>query len=108
MKNIIHILLICFFLPSIATGKNTRNIPLPFEQDDFIFVDNKKGQTVLHSEKYNLVFKSDTNCPSVPYIGINVLVSPSEDYSSVKLLGEEIIAGEDIELAPNPHFVCFN
>lgn len=105
MKHIISIVLVCFLFSSFSFGQNTRDISLSYKQKDFALFENAKGQKMIQSEKRDVTYKSDTSCPGIPYIGINVVVSPSEVFSSVSLSGDEIIVGEEVELAPNPKYI---
>ncbi|MBO4398283.1 MAG: hypothetical protein J5805_07070 [Bacteroidaceae bacterium] len=108
MKFIISAILACFLFSSFSLGQNIRNIRISFNKEDFAIVENGVGQMVVQSEKSNVMFKSDTLSPAIPYIGINVVVSQSEEYASVTLSGDDVVVGEDIMLAANPKYVFSN
>lgn len=85
-----------------------RNISLAIKMENYKLVENDNGQVVVHSEKPDVVFKPDVSSPCIPYIGINIVVSQSEDYDNATLSGNDVVVGEDVVLAPNPQYVFSN
>ena len=108
MRYLISIVMLLFLIPNISMGQNKRNISLPYTIDDFSIGKNDRGQMEILSEKNEAMYKSDKTAPGLPFIGVNVLVAPSEEYDNVTLSGAEIIVSEGIELSPNPQYIPTN
>lgn len=108
MRPLLLIVMALLLTPNLSTGQNKRHISLPYTIDDFSVVKNDKGQMAILSEKTVAMYKSDKTGPGLPFIGINVLVAPSEEYESATLSGAEVIVNEGVELCHNPKYILNN
>ena len=102
MKKRNYLLLVFWGISVICVGQKVRNISLHYNAEDFSIGLNSAGQLTINSTKHIISFKSNTQLPALPYIGVNVLVAPSEEYVGSSLSGYDTLIREGIDIAHNP------
>ena len=102
MKKRNYLLLVFWGISVICVGQKVRNISLHYNAEDFSIGLNSAGQLTINSTKHIISFKSNTQLPALPYIGVNVLVAPSEEYVGYSLSGYDTLIREGIDIAHNP------
>ncbi|MBR6828229.1 MAG: hypothetical protein IKM76_08775 [Prevotella sp.] len=102
MKTYFSIIIALSFLSQISLGQNIRQMRLPYKVDDFSVNENSNGLLTIQTTKYTASCMSDDLYPALPYIGVRILVSPTEDFETVSLSYKDILVSEGVEMAPNP------
>lgn len=82
----------------------TRTYTLNFSQSDFTYTTDD-GMLYINSPSHIISFDHDTLQPAMPYIGVNILVRPYEDYSSFNIQKTEALIQSNVIMAPNPKVV---
>lgn len=96
------LLILCSLLASVmlAHGGNTKEVRLHFDASDFTLT-QENGAYSISSSKFPTVFDTDTLSPALPYFLVNVLVSPSQEFQSLSVSGQETLLYGGIDLTPN-------
>ena len=95
-KTFIFLLLI----PTLLFGQRTKDYTLHFDINDFAFT-NEDGITHIASSK-NYFLWGDIIDPSLPHIGVNILVAPTDQYDGLSVKTDEMLALTDAKIEPNP------
>lgn len=105
MKSIVSLIMLVSLFSATLLGQKYREIQLPFKMEDFSVEKDVKGQVFLKSSKYDIVYKPDSLSPALPYVGVNILVGPSESYESVDVHYTDDIVADEVVLTCNPRYV---
>lgn len=96
------ILFLTFFLSAVllARGSDLKEINLNFNASDFSFC-QENGAYSISSEKFPVVFDTDTLAPALPYFLVNVLIAPNQEFQGLTINGGENLLRADIHITPN-------
>lgn len=96
------ILFLTFFLSAVllARGSDLKEINLNFNAADFSF-SQENGAYSISSEKFPVIFDTDTLAPALPYFLVNVLIAPNQEFEGLTLNGGESLLRADIRMTPN-------
>ena len=88
-------------LPEVIIGQTKREYSLKFDEKDFSYLVDD-GLMKIISKNKNMVLWGDTIDPAMPYIGVNILISPNEDYYTIETDYNEVLVQTDALVEPNP------
>ena len=101
MRKYIIVTILCTLLHIVGVAKTTRNVTLTFNASDFN-METIDGKLHITSSVHTVVFHSDTLSPAMPFVCVNVLIGPNDEYAGVKTMTNETLLQSDVELPPNP------
>lgn len=82
-------------------GQAFKELSMQFDKKDFSFA--KQGMyTHIIPQKTNMVVWGDTIDPALPYLGVNVLINPTEEYDGITIESNNELVQTDVVIAPNP------
>lgn len=93
--------LVLLFLPLELCGQVVKEYSLHFDMNDFLFED-KNGMVQIISKNKDYVIWGDTIDPALPCLGMNILISPTEEYVRVEEKYNEKNILSDVYIEPNP------
>lgn len=107
MRN--RILLYAFFLiPCLITfAGNIKKVSLMYGESDFS-VSRKDSTSYISGGNNSLYYSPDTSLPCLPYVIVQVLIGPDDDYENVSAYFDNHILYEDVILPPNATPVSTN
>lgn len=85
----------------------THTIELVYNDEDFELIGHENNESIF-SKLDGLVWDSDTLVPALPYICVNVLIGPDEEYSYYSYSNTENLYKTNIVIAPNKKPVATN
>lgn len=96
------ILFLTFFLSAVllARGSDLKEINFNFNISDFSF-SQENGAYSIYSEKFPVIFDTDTLAPALPYFLVNVLIAPNQEFQGLTTNGGESLLRADIYMTPN-------
>lgn len=104
MKRLYFIFVMLLAAWAAQATQVTRTYTLNFNQGDFTYtIDDHL--LYISSNTHVVSFDTDTLLPAMPYIGVNILVRPYEDYSSFNIQKTETLIQNNVLMGPNPKVV---
>lgn len=97
-------MLLLLFVSTLSNGQTTRTISLDYDTNSFN-IDERNGVSYIYTASYPMVYKTDTLMPALPYLCINVLISPNESYVGISTTDDEILLEDSIIIARAPSYV---
>ena len=97
----VRLFLTMLFIGVNLFGKSTKNLKLSYDINDFQFHQGAEGLSIT-SNKYNIYYRGNTNEPALPYMNVNVLVSPDACFDGSIYNKHEIPVMADIDISSNP------
>lgn len=85
----------------------THTIELVYNDEDFELT-GQENNAAIFSKLDGLVWDSDTLAPALPYICVNVLIGPNEEYNDFSYSNTEKLYRANIVIAPNEKPVATN
>ena len=96
MRQILIIVLI--FVPFSLLGQKVKVFSIKTDLGDFRF-EKGSGSVKIVPLRQGFFLSEDTLSPALPCIGVNVLVSPTEEYSELSFKEEETLVMSDVDIA---------
>ncbi len=107
MRRKILLLILSCLAPIMLNSQIVRTISLDYDENDFN-ISEIGGLVYISTNQYTTILKDDTSAPALPYIGLNVLIGPDENFIDFTSNDTEILLCEGITIAPNPPEVFTN
>ncbi|MBP3788669.1 MAG: hypothetical protein J6I52_03525 [Prevotella sp.] len=97
---VLILLQLCILTPSFAQGE--RIFQLDLKYNEFCLTKTDKGDFIIQSDRHDVVFKTDSLQPALPFVSVSILIAPNEVYRGFQLQGEDSLVQQNILIAPNP------
>ena len=101
MRKYTIITILCTLLNVVVVAQTTRNVTLTFNASDFN-MEAIDGKLHISSSVHPVVFHNDTLSPAMPFVCVNVLIGPNDQYVGVETTTNETLLQSNVELPPNP------
>ena len=96
---ILLVILYTLLLPTFA--ENTKCVTLSYNASDFT-LEEREGLLYIGSDKYSFSFKTDTDSPALPFMGIYVWVDRKFSYNGHSVNTQDTLLRTNVFVAPNP------
>lgn len=103
---VLILLQLCILTPSFAQGE--RIFQLDLKYNEFCLTKTDKGDFIIQSDRHDVVFKTDSLQPALPFVSVSILIAPNEVYRGCQLQGEDSLVQQNILIAPNPQPIPTN
>ncbi|MBR3122902.1 MAG: hypothetical protein IKH48_01940 [Prevotella sp.] len=83
-------------------GQTTKEFSFSFEKKDFSYIVQDGNMIHIEPHRKDAILWGDTLDPALPCIGVNVLISPSENYEGITFIDSEELVLSNVIVEPNP------
>lgn len=101
MKKTVILFLWTILMPIASYAQFDRTLSLKFDESNFQ-IEEFEGISYIQSKGLTTVFESDTISPALPYVCLNVLIGPNENYMSFTSTQTKVLLREGISIVSNP------
>ena len=103
MKRFVFLILSSlYFCSIISLGQTTKEFSFSFEKKDFSYIVQDGNMIHIEPHRKDAILWGDTLDPALPCVGVNILISPSEDYGGITLIDSEELVMSNVIVEPNP------